>query len=211
MRLLCLTAMISAAMFTAVAQVQSNTLTIGASRPFALSPDQAIISVYVRSGSAVGADAVFAAVAPVGLSPANLQYVQSTRDPDSNMSLDWTFSLPVSFPKVKSTLDALRFIQQALTRDTGAISLTFSLTGARSSPEQQPQCPYQDLLSDAQAESEKLADAAQLRAGPIVSLSDARGAPTLAAYNIVAVPAALLDFGPPVRTCTLVVEFQLLH
>ncbi len=77
-------------------------------------------------------------------------------------SLQWSFTLAVPLSKIKDTIATLTTVQQNVAKKNNGFSVSFSLQGAQVSPQaQQSQtCALPDLIADARAQAQKLADAA---------------------------------------------------
>src|SRR2546429_9770598 len=89
----------------AFGQLDSNSITVTASRSTTLQPDQAIFSVDVSSGLDTTIDDVIAALAGSGILIANFQGVNNSfyiyDSTALQPSIHWSFTLPVSFSKFK--------------------------------------------------------------------------------------------------------------
>jgi hypothetical protein len=189
----------------AFAQLDSNTITVSASRAIYVQPDQIAIGVYVDTGLDARLDQVLAAVQPAGLSATNFSSVYPTFSSGSGSissgppdGLEWAFTIYAPFASMKDTLKLLASVQQTVAKQTFGITLTFGLQGLQVSPQAQAAqaCNTQDLMRDARAQALALANAAGFGIGPVVALSDGSG---LAATSIGAVaPSAtvayLVDF-----------------
>lgn len=208
-------------------QIDSNTLTIATARTVNFPPDQAIVAVHVQSTLNSGLDDVVAALAGAGITAANLDNV-STRSQDSPSTpmLDWTFAAPVSFAKLKSFSASLKALQQTIGRNNSGMTLTFYPISSQWSAEAQPPCPFQDLVAGARVQAQKVAGAAGLGLGPILSLSDdptgVGGSVPTSAYRLSAIQInfvsgaifsnlLLYPTAAPASTCSLAVKFQLLR
>lgn len=154
---------------------------------------------------------------------------------------EWFFVLQVPFSNLGSELTALATLQRSIQKNPARslsyyvqgtqVSPQLSATGV---------CPYTALFQDAGAQAHTLASAAGVMLGPVVAISDETSvyppvSAGLGAYAFYNTPAILIgDFAiPPVRpvtfsavgsfagvlsvpsfpqnTCTLSVQFRLLH
>src|SRR5437763_130092 len=95
----------------AFAQLDSNSVTVTASRNAILQPDQAVFAVQVNSGLDATLDDIIAALQGSGVGLGNFtgintiqQFLGADRQPTS--VLQWSFTLPVPLAKMKDTLTA---------------------------------------------------------------------------------------------------------
>jgi uncharacterized protein YggE len=208
----------------ALAQLDDDTITVFAIRPLNLQPDQVVISVSVQSPSTASLADVLDAIAASGISAADVTsaYTAPAYDPltgERVQSTQWAFSPAVSFAQLKKVVASLESLQKNLQPGTG-MSLNYVLVGTQVSLELQAanQCAYPTLVSDAQAQGQKLAAEAGGRLGPILALSDpgasSTGTPSRAgdfASSASAVSDPLLMSAPLATTCGMVVQFKLLR
>jgi uncharacterized protein YggE len=192
----------------AFGQLDSDTLTVSASRSFSLQPDQAVFVISVTAPSSSGLDQVVAGLKTVGIVAANFSGVFSIPDQGT---LSWSFTLAVPFSKISSTATQLT-----------ANKIAFTVQSSISAGVQQSQpCPLADLMADAKAQAKKLADAAELVVGDVLTLSNGNQStatsfvyvPT-AAFRLGTIPsvAPFIPIQPAVRaTCSLTVKFKLLR
>jgi len=219
-------------------QLDSNSIVITASRTTNLQPDQLLLAVSVNSNLNTGLDEIVGALQGSGTTAANLvslyaaaAFVLPGAPPPPK--LEWIFSLSVPLEQMKATIATLTNLQQTIARNNTGLSLAFSVQGSRVSPDGQSpdQCQPKDLISDAQAQAQKLAAAAGLTAGPIVAISDeslriSLLSPSVVPYVSQRIPYASqrsgafssllgpINFGPAISTpftCAIIVKFQLLR
>lgn len=202
---------------SAFGQLESHTLTITATRQINLQPDQVAFGVYVASSTATSVDQVVAALSGLNITSANLTGI-SNSDPSI---LQWSFTLAAPLSNLTATIGALTKLQQSITQNNSGLTLAFSVNGTQISPQlqQSQSCTTSDLIADATAQAQKLASAAGLTIGPILSLTNASPQPAAAFAQREVAPAnyfigdafsASLFYAPtPPVTCSLVVEFQL--
>lgn len=201
---------------TALAQLDSNSVTVTASRNVSLQGDQAVFAVYVQSRSEVTLNDIVAAVQPAGITMANFAGVGSQQQiilgPQQPASvLEWAFALPVPLAKIKDTVAALTDLQKTIAQKTPGLTLTFSVQGTQPSTQAQQalNCSTADLMSDARAQAQKLADAAGMNLGSVLAMSGI----TVSNPGAINAPvgrwssAGSTSFYPPV--CTLTVKFGL--
>jgi hypothetical protein len=199
----------------AFGQLESNTVTISARRSINVQPDEAVFYLTVTSPPTVGLDQVVAAMSSLGLTSANLTGI-GNYDP---ATLQWGFALAAPLSSLAGTIGSLTQLQQAITQNNSGLTLTFGVGGTQVSPklQQSQSCSTSDLIADATAQAQKLANAVGLVLGPVLKLSNVPTLPT-SAGGIVPVSARLEVGGfsdlllvsalSPV-TCSLVVQFQL--
>jgi hypothetical protein len=212
----------------AFAQLETNTLTITASRNVSVVPDQVLYGVSLTTDLSATLDDAIAQLAGTGITAANFTYVTSSGD--SAKSVDWAFELVVPFSKMKDTVAALSGLRTKLGVRNTSRALTFSAVTERTSSDAQSQgCPLTSLVNDARREAERIAAAAGVRLGGIVGLSDGSGSNIPTAANRIggSVAAFYPAFGVPVggfglisflpgpvtarpSGCALMVQFRLL-
>ncbi len=218
-------------------QLDSNSVTIQASRVVTLQPDLATLSITVTSNLSTGLDAVIAALQGTGITSANLAGVNTiTGIPLRNLlpetSLAWTFSLAVPFAALKNTTATLSTLQGNIAQQSRGLALTFAVQGSDVSPQLRASqtCAIPDLVADARAQAKKLSDTAGLGLGPILALADSPAvispwfdvasfrsgdfSPGAAYFSPVAVYLIPVPyFAPSVSTvsCSLAVKFGLLR
>lgn len=205
------------------AQLDSNSLTVSATRSASLQADQAVFGIYVESDSTAGLNDVVAAVQGAGLTLANFLSVSSPQliyappaGPQPQPRLQWTFGLPVPIAKTKDTVATLTTLQQSLAQDNAGMRLTFSVQGTQVSlPLQQSQsCSMADLITDARGQAQKLAAAAGLTLGSILAMSSNTASTSLGSSVYVGVPIGAFISSSPFTTpypasCFLAVKFAL--
>ncbi len=160
-------------------QLDSNSVTIQASRTMVLQPDVATFSITVSSSSSTSLDQVVTALQGAGITSANLSAVDTMteiplRSSLPETSLVWTFSLSVPFTTLKNTVATLSTLEGNLAQQSSGLALRFSVQGSDVSPQLRgaQTCPIPDLVADARAQAKKLTDAAGLGLGPILALAD---------------------------------------
>jgi hypothetical protein len=216
----------------AFGQLDSNSITVAASRSMSIEPDEAVFVLSVTSSQSTGLDQIVAAIGTTGITAANLVSVNTVTFPSfaspSVMGLQWSFVLAVPLTALKNTTASLGAVQQTIIQNGSDLTLTFQLQGTRVSAqtEQSQLCPFSDLLADAGQQAKKLADAALLSVGPILAISERRTAPDVPAAPEIVVPGIigtgtgsgsgsfLLSVPLPlavnsVLTCSLTVKFTL--
>jgi uncharacterized protein YggE len=167
----------------AFGQLDSNSITVSASRNASLQPDQAVFAVNVQSGLSASLDDVVAALHGSGITAADLSSVNtpslifatggSGLPPAIPLTLNWTFSLSVPLTKTKDTVASLTTLQQTIATANNGLMLSFSIVGTQVSQQlvQSQTCSLSGLISDATAQAQALASAANLTVGRILALS----------------------------------------
>lgn len=193
----------------AFGQLDSNSVTVTASRSGNLQPDQVVFRVFVSSGVDATVDDIVAALQASGIGIANFTgvstlQVQYVNGQPTGQTLQWAFGLPVPFAKMKETVAMLTGLQASILKKNTGLTLTFNVQGTQVSQQlQQSQtCSNPDLLADARAQAQKLADAAGLIVGTILSLSSSTST-TASAGNIVSDNYYFSPF------CSITVKFAL--
>lgn len=198
-------------------ELDSNTLTITASRTFNIVPDQALIWVGVGSTQVLTPDTAAAFLQGSGITADNLTGVSSGIG-----GTTWYFSLAVPWSNLKDTLTALASDQ----RKTGPrASIDYSVQQAQVSPSLQAAqgCVYPALVADARAQAQKVAAAAGVTVHEIVGLSDGTvqaPVPTFAALipvfslgsvrsGVFVNPFGLSGFPAPSSSCSITVQFRI--
>jgi uncharacterized protein YggE len=214
-----------AASATAFGQLDDDTLTVTATRTTSLAPDQAAITIYFSGPAASSLDDALAALQGSGVAASDLAYVTSTDG--ASPFLQWVFNRTVSFSQLKATLAALDSIQSAVAKK-GAFSVSWFVQGTVSPAAQQATalCPLPAMVSDARAQAQRVADAAGVKVGPVVSLSQAqpgglvpvpvfRSGEFVSATGFVSNPFRLgvISSSPPPTgsSCGITVQFKLLR
>jgi hypothetical protein len=200
------------AVVPAFGQLESNTITISATRWIDPQPDGIALGLSVTSGVNAGLDQIVAALAGLGITATNLTGV-SNQVP---MTLQWSFTLVVPFSSLTQTIGAVTKLQQTITANNSGLTLAFGINGTQASPQvrHSQSCSTSNLVADATAQAQKLASAAGLSIGPILKLSNG---PSIQPYAVPTIATRVGDFvssdfrlGSPLPvTCSLVVEFQL--
>jgi hypothetical protein len=183
----------------AFAQVDSNSITVTASRgPSSGPPDQAVFSVVVASGVDTSLDDVIALLQGTGISTANLQAldeypIASGSAGQTTETLNWRFSFTAPLAKNKDTIAMLTNLQATIAKKNNGVTMSFSIQGTQSSVQPQT-CSQSDLLTDARTQAQKLADGAGVSVGNILALSGSTTAGTLYSSCLLTVKFALLRY-----------------
>jgi hypothetical protein len=183
-------------------QLDSNSVTVTASRSTNLQPDQVLFAVEVGSGLNTSLDDVLAALKGSGITIGNFSGVGSSGGifsvlppgPQLPPMLQWAFGLAVPFSKMKDTVTALTSLQQSIAQANNGLMLSFQVQGSSVSAalQQSQTCSIPDLLADARTQAQKLADAAGLTLGSILAMSGSTA--TLAGSSNIPVAVGLSSF-----------------
>ena len=194
MRKLCICVMFVASVGHVFGQ---QSLTVTASRSISLQTDEVVFAVNVSSGLNTGLDDVVAALSGSGITAANFVSVNMLTS-QQNTVLEWLFNLPVPFSKIKDTVTSLTALQKTIGQNKSGLNVSFNVGGTQVSPQLQAsqQCPIPDLIADARAQAQKMANSAGLTVGPILALSDGGGV-AAASGSFTFVSARLGDFSGP--------------
>jgi uncharacterized protein YggE len=203
-----------------------NTITITATRTNAIQPDQVLIALNVQSSTTAGLDDITGALSTAGISDANFTQVytfQSSTGLQIQTTLVWSFTLTAPLSQLSATLTQLVAAQQTISGNHSGLTLSYSVEGIEISPQlaQSQPCSERALLADAQAQARKVAAAAGVSAGAILSMG--QGVSGVAVPTPAIATAAFLTTGigyasllrspvlpTPSPTCTLTVQFQLM-
>src|SRR5271165_7514574 len=154
---------------TAWGQLQTNSIFVTASRTLASIPDQATLSVQVYSGFGASLSDVVNAVSSAGISSNNFTGIEFLNVLPPNTSLEWDFNLTTPLSTLGPTMATLSSLQA---KGSNGLVVSFSFQGTSTSQAAQPKCVIADLVSDATVQAQALADAANLRLGPVLAVSD---------------------------------------
>jgi len=200
------------------AQLDSNSVTVTASRNTNLQPDTVVFAVQVTTGLNATLDNVLAAVKGAGISATNFAGVSSQPNivvltgplpQPSAPALSWAFVLPVPFLQMTATIATLTALQQGIAQNNSGFGLGFQVQGAQVSPalRQAQLCNIQELIADATTQAQNLAAGGGLKLGQILAMSGVISVPAAnAAFSafLVAVPLTSSQ-----QVCTLTVKFGL--
>ena len=211
MRILCLLLLFGSLLF---AQLDSNTVTVTASRQIYPAPDEVLFGVTLTSDTQANLDDVTSALGAAGVSSAQFSGVSTNFGDSAANTLQWSFTMTAPLSNLKDTAALLTAAQKTIAAKGAGLFLTFNVQGAQASQKQQStvQCSQADLIADARDQAQKLTGAAQMILGPILSVSDAATAvygnsPGFVAYAITGA-FSFRSFAIPV-TCSLTVKFGL--
>jgi hypothetical protein len=214
----------------ALAQRDSNVLTVTATRNLNLQPDQATLMVNVTTSVNTSLDDVLAALQPTKITVASFAFVGTAFSGSAsgnslaagvlNEGWMWTFTPTVPLPGLPAALASLAKAQPVLSQSSNPMDLEYYVQGASLSSQllASNPCPYTAVFSDAQTQAQKVAAAAGITLGPVVALSDGSGTvgQLSGVYIGFAIAAGQLTAGnfveslpPTTPFCTLVVQYSL--
>jgi uncharacterized protein YggE len=192
-----------------VGQIASNdrTVTVTASRSANVTPDQALLGVYVFSPTDSSRDEVLAALQGSAITVANLSGIYTTTQfvsqGRSQEVLEWTFNITAPLSDLKSTVTQLTALQQTVAQKKNGMTVSFSVRGTQASTRAltAQNCAAADLVADARTQAQKIATAAGLGVGAVVAISGVS----------LATPAAdtLFASASYQPSCSLTVKFAL--
>jgi len=183
----------------AFGQLDSNSITVTASRSTALQADQAVFTVDVNAGLNTCLDDVLGALAGSGITLVNFNGVNNQQGfiptqwfMPTAPTVDWFFTLPVAISQIKATAASLTSLQQSIAQKNNGLTLSFAVRGTQVSPplQQSQMCSISDLVSDARSKAQKLASAAGVTLGSVLAMSTSISSST---------------------SCSLTVKFQLVR
>jgi hypothetical protein len=215
MRNVWLTALWLAATSLAFGQLETNTITIQASRSVNLAPDQVSFYITVSADPTSSLDQIVAALSGLGITASNPSSMYGAND--NRGSLQWSFTLATPLTKMNATIASLVTLQQSMVKNNSGMSLTFQFQGAYVSPAafQSQSCPAKDVVADAQTQAQNVAAAAGFAIGPIIAISNGSSATTTAyvANDAFAwgLPNFLFAYTTTPSGCSLEVKFKLLR
>jgi uncharacterized protein YggE len=220
MRQFLLTTLALAYASLAFGRLETDTVTIQASRSVTLTPDQVSFYITVTAAPTSSLGQIVAALPGTGITASNLSNMYGAVD--SQSSLQWSFTLAVPLTKINATIALLIALQQSMVKTNSGMSLTFQLQGAYVSSEayQSQSCSAKDLVADAQAQAQKVAAAAGFAVGSIIAISDGSSSAT-AVYTFAArsgdfafansINPTGFWFNTAAPSCTIEVKFKLLR
>ena len=118
MRKACLLSLL--AIIPAFGQLESNTLTISATRSTYLQPDEVVFSLSVTSPVSTSLDQVVAALSSLGITAANLSGVGSNATPPTQQ---WNFTLAVPISSLTATIGSITKLEQTFAQNNNGLTL----------------------------------------------------------------------------------------
>lgn len=202
----------------ALAQLDSNSITVTASRRIypALDEVQAYIRVY--SPPDVTLEQVTEALRGAGAGPVTFGTVQTNRGfviPIGAFegSTMWTFIATSPLSGLKEWLGRLDSAKAAIARSGSRLSMSYDVSGPQSSAKARlaVACSQSDLIADARSQAQAMAAAAGVGLGPVLAVADSGSAATAVAFIGASGASGTFLFGiaPTVTpiTCAATVKF----
>lgn len=172
-------------------QLDTNTVSVTATRSVVVQADQAVFVVSVASPLDATLDDMVGALQGTGITAAQFSGVAAPQSTNVlQFQIVWTFVVPVPLANMKTEIATLTTARQSLMAKRSAFTLSFNVAGTQASPEllaAQP-CSRADLIADATAQAQKMAAAGGFWLGAIVSMSDVQA-------GVVAVPTQVIRTG----------------
>jgi uncharacterized protein YggE len=202
----------------AFGQLDDDTLTVTSTRTVSLVPDQVTVTIFLNGPMGGSVDEAIAALPGGGVAASDLSSV-STIPSGADPSLQWIFNRTVNFSQLGSTLAAL----DSLSQKKGDYSVSYSVQGTLSANAQQAPalCPLPTMVSEARAQAQRVADAAGVRVGAVVSLSRAQPpgfvpVPVFRSGDFASARLGLVGVIssaplPTASSCAITVQFRLLR
>jgi hypothetical protein len=188
----------------AFGQLDSNSVTVTASRNLNLQPDLALFSVNVSADSSATLNDILTAIQPIGVTIADLSDVRTSNTTGNQVGLEWTFMLAAPLGTLKDTNAMLvRFANTIGNSNKNfALGFSFSLQGSAFSKQlQQSQpCVIADLVSDARTRAQGMANAAGRTLSGVLAVSGMTAPVNGPAFTTSAVS----------QNCSVTVKFSLL-
>jgi uncharacterized protein YggE len=202
----------------AFGQLDSNSVTVTASRNTTVPPDQAVFSVVVTSDLNSTLNDVLTAVLPAGISITNFSGVSSNSlmfisgpNSQTQQTLQWAFQLLAPLTNTKSTVTTLASLQTSVPKANKNLSVSFTVQGTQTSQQaQQAQtCDVAGLINDARAKAQTLAAAGGRTVGGLLAMSSSTSGVAGPASGAI---IGVLAVAPPVlpQPCVVTVKFALL-
>lgn len=162
-----------------MAQFNSDSITVTASHPPSLTPDQADFSISVQVPAGMSFNDVLAALQGSGLTAGSFSQV-SNLNPTTPPTVTWTFDMLAPLADSASTTAMLTALQQTLAGKTPPLTLSFSIRGTQVSIQQQQSqtCSISALVANAQSQAQALAKTGNLAFNSIVAVSGTTSTPS---------------------------------
>ncbi len=175
------------------AQLDSNSVTVTASRSATSPVDQVIFGVYVDSDLSKSLSDIVNAVSGVGITQAN--FASLSQSSSQAQPIEWGFNLTVPLTSLGATATALTALQQTITANNPGLTLRSFFVSTSQSSQPAP-CSIPGLFSDAAAQGQALASGAGRSLGGILALSASTAAGGAISPCSLTVKFALGDFTP---------------
>jgi hypothetical protein len=218
MKRFCLLALAAAPL--AVAQLDSNSVTVTATRAALARPDQVLFFVGATASPEVTLTQILDSLQKVGITNENLAGIRIAPPAlfggREGFAWLWQFTLPVPLAGMQDAVRALTGLQQSPDTASRGLRVSFSVIGVQSSPAvlRSLDCPTAALIADARAQGQKMANAAGAALGAILAIAQ-MPPPALAGGSFSAsggdfsFPTVETQITPPVAVCSVSVRFRL--
>lgn len=221
-----------AAAGSAFGQLDPDTITIGASRTIPAQYNVAAVQVQLSLPQTSTLDDALAIVNAAGFTAGDFTGVSSPTTFVLNplvgtlpqLPVYWTLSKTVSTGDVPAILAALDRARNAMLQGKSGTDLLYSVSNATPPA---PDCQYPALIGNAQAQAARVASAAGLKAGSIISIAEGgqTASVPVAAFRSgdfgVILPAGQISYAtfllgrissvPPATGCSITVQFRLIR
>jgi len=173
--------------------VESNTITLTVTKSVTLGAADVTFSLNIVGGLNSTLEQALSAVKDLGLTAQDLVNIGTTPYgpyPDQTR-LTYTFRLVVPFAKMKETLEALDKVRRTIDTNLELQFYGVMVTASQAAADGARQTAIRDLIQEARQKAQSLADAAQMKLGPVMALSEqtylGTGPPGLTVYFSVTV------------------------
>src|SRR5271155_3456862 len=109
----------------ALAQLDSNSVTVTASRSTNSPADQVIFGLFIDSDLTKSLSDIVSALSAVGITQANFSSL--TQSSNQKQPLEWGFGLVAPLAKLKDTATALANLQTSIAQNNPGLTLSFSV------------------------------------------------------------------------------------
>jgi hypothetical protein len=153
-----------------------HTISIAAVRTASLPQDSVAVTLDVRSPLSASLADVTSALSRAGLAGATLTGVTTDSafqvPPNAQRYFQWTFTQTVPLSKLAEALKLTANAQQTIAGAAGrGLDLAYRIDGVRPAPQTVASCRQADLIADAKTQAQRIANAAGVSLGSIVSIS----------------------------------------
>jgi uncharacterized protein YggE len=206
----------------AFGQLDSYSVTVGASRNLAQPRDQATLNIALTADYAAGPDDILAALKSTGVTLANLSRISNQPGYLNNKSLPnrpvWLFSFTVPLASIGPTLQNLAALAKSIASANNGWQLSSTVQSLSSS--NPPQCSTAQLIADAQTRALAIASASGFGLGGVLAIGDetewqrlygsTSSGPGYVIYSgLLSTVSALAEFATTRPACAIVVKFKL--
>ncbi len=190
------------------AQVDSNSVTVTATRQFYPVLNQVTWVIYLNASDNADLDDITAALRAAGVINAKFSGASQNYGVDLMQGPRWSFTVTSPIASLKDTAALLVAAQKKI--QSQGMSMDFDIAGLQPSNQTvtaQP-CSQSDLIADARAQAQKMTDAAGVVLGPILAVSDAGLPNATVVYGYAAFLLGVVSTQAATpSTCSLTVKF----